>query len=269
MLEKFSLDGKIVVLTGGGTGLGLAMVRALARAGANLVIAGRRTGPIENAVKEVTDLGREAIAVRTDVTDSGQVDQLVSTTLDRFGQIDVLINNAGAVQENVRKPLWDITDDEWNLVMNVNLSGAFYCARAVSKPMSERGKGKIINVASGFGMRAGRDIYMYCCSKGGMIQLTKVLSFNLARYGVTANSIVPGFIPTESTDSGMRSTLPPSGDFLPIGKLGRPEDLGPVAVFLSSEASDYMTGEMVIVDGGGLAAGVTPTGHAPVMALEP
>ncbi len=269
MLEKFSLDGKIVVLTGGGTGLGLAMVRALARAGANLVIAGRRTGPIENAVKEVTDLGREAIAVCTDVTDSDQVDQLVSTTLDRFGQIDVLINNAGAVQENVRKPLWDITDDEWNLVMNVNLSGAFYCARAVSKPMSERGKGKIINVASGFGMRAGRDIYMYCCSKGGMIQLTKVLSFNLARYGVTANSIVPGFIPTESTDSGMRSTLPPSGDFLPIGKLGRPEDLGPVAVFLSSEASDYMTGEMVIVDGGGLAAGVTPTGHAPVMALEP
>lgn len=269
MLEKFDLEGKVVVITGGGTGLGLAMVRALARAGANLAIAGRRTGPIEDAAQEVTDLGQEAIAVATDVTQSKQVDQLVSTTLDRFGQIDVLINNAGAVQENVRKPLWDITDDEWNLVMNVNLSGAFYCARAVAKPMSERGKGKIINVASGFGMRAGRDIYMYCCSKGGMIQLTKVLSFNLARYGITANSIVPGFIPTTSTDSEIRSTLPRSGDFLPTGKLGRPEDLGPIAVFLASEASDYMTGEMIIADGGGLAAGITPTGHAPVVALEP
>ena len=269
MLEKLSLDGKVAIVTGGGTGLGIAMVRALARAGANLVIAGRRTGPIENAAQEVVQLGREAITVQTDVTNSAQVDQLVSTTLDRFGQVDALVNNAGAVQENVRKPLWDITDDEWDLVMNVNLSGAFYCSRAVAKPMSERGKGKIINVASGFGMRAGRDIYMYCCSKGGMIQLTRVLSFNLARYGVTANSIVPGFIPTESTDSGMRSTLPPSGEFLPIGKLGTPEDLGPIAVFLASDASDYMTGEMIIVDGGGLAAGVTPTGHAPVTPLEP
>lgn len=269
MLDKFDLEGKVVVITGGGTGLGLAMVRALARAGANLAIAGRRAGPIENAAQEVTELGREAIAVITDVTQSKQVDQLVSTTLDRFGRIDVLINNAGAVQENVRKPLWDITDDEWNLVMNVNLSGAFYCARAAAKPMSDRGKGKIINVASGFGMRAGRDIYMYCCSKGGMIQLTKVLSFNLARYGITANSIVPGFIPTTSTDSEIRSTLPRSGDFLPTGKLGRPEDLGPIAVFLASDASDYMTGEMIIADGGGLAAGITPTGHAPVVALEP
>ncbi|PKB80101.1 MAG: hypothetical protein BZY88_09875 [SAR202 cluster bacterium Io17-Chloro-G9] len=269
MLETFSLDGKVVLITGGGTGLGLAMVRALAWAGANLALAGRRAAPIESAAQEVTELGREALVVTTDVTDSKQVDQLVATTLDRFGHIDVLINNAGAVQENVRKPLWDITDDEWNLVMNVNLSGAFFCARAVSKPMADRGKGKIINVASGFGLRAGRDIYMYCCSKGGMIQLTKVLSFNLARFGITANSIVPGFIPTTSTDSEIRSTLPRSGEFLPIGKLGTPEDLGPVAVFLASEASDYMTGEMIIADGGGLAAGITPTGHAPVVALEP
>ena len=102
-----------------------------------------------------------------------------------------------------------------------------------------------------------------------MIQLTRVLSFNLARYGITANSIVPGFIPTTSTEGDIRGTLPRSGDFLPIGKLGRPEDLGPVAVFLASEASDYMTGEMIIADGGGLAGGITPVGHAPVIPLEP
>jgi NAD(P)-dependent dehydrogenase (short-subunit alcohol dehydrogenase family) len=269
MLEKINLEGKIVLITGGGTGLGLAMVRALARAGADLCIAGRRPGPIEDAVREVQELGREALAIPTDVTDSGQVGRLVSTTLDRFGRIDVLINNAGAVQENVLKPLWDITDDDWKLIMDVNLTGAFYCARAVSQHMVDQGKGKVINVASGFGMRAGRDIFAYCCSKGGMIQLTKVLSFNLARYGITANSIVPGFIPTTATERDMRGRLPPSGDFLPTGKLGRPEDLGPIAVFLSSDASDYMTGEMIIADGGGLAAGITPTGHAPVEALEP
>ena len=268
MLERLSLDGKVVVITGGGTGLGLAMVRALARAGANLVIAGRRTGPIEDAAAEVAGLGREALAISTDVSDSEQVDNLIQATLDRFGQIDVLINNAALVSENVRKPIWEITDSEWQGAMDVNLNGAFYCARAAAKPMAERGKGKIINVASGFGLRGGRDIYMYCCSKGAIIQLTRVLSFSLARHGITANTIAPGFIPTRGTDVDMRNTLPPSGDYLPIGKLGKPEDLGPVAVFLASEASDYMTGEMIIIDGGGLAGGIAPTGHAPVAALE-
>ena len=109
---------------------------------------------------------------------------------------------------------------------------------------------------------------MYCCSKGGVIQLTRVLSFSLARHGITANSILPGYIPTEATNSDIRGALPPSGEFLPTGRLGTPEDLGPTAVFLSSAASDYMTGEMVIIDGGGLAGGIAPTGHAPLIPLE-
>ena len=267
MLESLSLDGKSIAITGGGTGLGLAMVRALARAGANLAIAGRRSGPIEEAAAEVRSLGQDAIAVPTDVTDSAEVNAFVQGTIERFGRIDVLINNAGAVQDNVRKPIWDITDEDWSRIMDVNLTGAFYCSRAVSRPMVDQGHGKIVNVASGFGMRGGRDIYMYCCSKGGMIQLTRVLSFNLARYGVTANSIVPGFVPTGNSGATTES-LPRSGDFLPIGKLGKPEDFGPLAVFLSSSASDYMTGEMVIADGGGLAGGVTPTGHAPLIPME-
>ena len=268
MLESLSLDGKSVVITGGGTGLGRAMVRALARAGADLAIGGRRPGPIQEAVDEVKALGRDAVAVPTDVTDSGQVNELISSSIQRFGKIDVLINNAGAVQDNVRKPIWDITDDDWRRIMDVNLTGAFYCSRAVSKPMVDQGHGKIINVASGFGLRGGRDIYMYCCSKGGMIQLTRTLSFNLARHGVTANSIVPGYVPTGNSGATSES-LPRSGDFLPIGKLGKPEDFGPLAVFLASSASDYMTGEMIIADGGGLAGGVTPTGHAPLIPMEP
>ena len=125
MLESLSLEGKTVVITGGGTGLGLAMVRALARAGATLAIAGRRSGPIEEAAAEVESLGSEAIAVATDVTDTGQVESLMAGAISRFGKIDVLINNAGAVQDNVRKPIWEITDDDWHRIMDVNLSGAF------------------------------------------------------------------------------------------------------------------------------------------------
>ena len=268
MLNRLGLEDTVVVITGGGTGLGLAMVRALARAGASICIAGRRIGLIEEAANEVTQLGRDALAVQADVSDSSQVDRLISTAVNQFGHIDVLVNNAALVSSNVRKPIWDISDDEWQQAMDVNLSGAFYCARSAAKVMSEQGRGKIINVASGFGLRGGRDIYMYCCTKGGVIQLTRVLSFSLARYGITANSIVPGFIPTEATNSDIRETLPPSGDFLPTGKLGIPEDLGPVSVFLASPASDYMTGEMIIVDGGGLASGISPAGHAPLIPLE-
>jgi len=269
MLESLSLDGKVVIVTGGGTGLGLAMVRTLARAGANLVIAGRRQGPIDDAANEVLALGRDALGISTDVSDSTQVDRLVTASLEHFGQIDVLINNAALVSTNVPRPIWDISDQEWQGAMDVNLNGAFFCSRAVSRPMAGRGKGKIINIASGFGLRGGRDIYMYCCSKGAIIQLTRVLSFSMARYGITANTIAPGFIPTSSTDTLFRTSLPASGDFLPIGKLGQPKDLGPVAVFLASDASDYMTGEIMIVDGGGLAAGIAPTGHAPLSPLQP
>lgn len=267
-LEKLNLDGRVVVITGGGTGLGLEMVRHLAKAGADLVIAGRRLAPIAAAANEVTALGRRALAVPTDVSDSAQANHLITATLDHFGSVDVLINNAALVSDTIPTPIWELSDDQWQAALNVNLSGAFYCARAVSKPMVDRGQGKIINVSSGFGLRGGRDIYTYCCTKGGILQLTRALSFSLARYGVTANTIVPGFIPTAGTDSDIRDALPPSGAFLPTGQLGRPQDIGPVAVFLSAPASDYMTGETFTLDGGGLAAGLAPTGHAPLIPLE-
>ena len=198
MLETLNLDGKSVAITGGGTGLGLAMVRAMARAGANIAIAGRRQKPIDDAAAEVMALGRDALAVSTDVADSAQVDRFIQATIDRFGRIDVLLNNSGTVDEG-HLPIWEISDAEWHRVLDVNLTGAFYCARAASRPMMEQGKGKIINVASGFGMRGGRDITIYCSSKGGLIQLTRALSFNLARYGITVNTIIPGFVPTEIT----------------------------------------------------------------------
>ena len=266
MLESLSLDGKTIVITGGGTGLGREMTLAMARAGADLVIASRRRGPIEEVAGLVRDLGRRSLAVPTDVTDSGQIDSLFQTALAEFGKVDVLVNNAGIVRSQGSIPIWEITDDDWKLGIDTNLSGAFYCTRSIAKHMVDRGGGKILNVSSGFGLRGGRDNYMYACGKGGIVQLTRTLATSLGRHGVTSNCIVPGFLPTEGTDAS-RDTLP-RGEFIPIGRVGNPPEMGPIAVFLASSASDYMNGEMFVADGGGLAGGYAPTGHAPEVPLE-
>ncbi len=266
MLEKLSLDGKTIVVTGGGTGLGREMALACARAGANMVLAGRRTGPIEEVAEEVRRLGQRSLAVSTDVSDSSQVENLAQRTLAEFGKVDVLFNNAGHV-DNVRsRPIWEITDEEWMAGIGVALSGAFYCSRAVAKQMADRGQGKIINVSSGFGVRAARDGYLYTCPKGGIMQLTRTLAFSLARYGVTCNGIIPGFFQTQATEE-IQDFLP-KGEFVPIGRVGRPEEIGPVAVFLASAASDYMNGEFFTTDSGGLVGGLAPTGYTLERVLE-
>lgn len=266
MLEKLGLEGKTIVVTGGGTGLGREMALALARAGADIVVAARRQGPIEETAALVRDMGRRALAVSTDVTDSRQVADLFQRTLGEFGKVDVLVNNAGIVRGQGSMPIWEITDEDWRLGIDTNLTGAFYCARAIARHMVERGSGKIINVSSGFGLRGGRDNYMYACGKGGILQLTRTLATSLGRYGVTSNCIVPGYIPTEGT-AASRETLP-RGEFIPVGRVGRPQEIGPVAVFLASSASDYMNGELFIIDGGGLAGGFAPTGYAPDIPLQ-
>ena len=265
MLEKLSLDGKSIVITGGGTGLGREMSLAMARAGADLAIASRRLGPIEEVADRVRQLGRNAITVSTDVTDSSQVDSLIERSLAEFGKIDVLINNAGIVRGQGAIPLWDITDEDWRVGMDTNITGSLYCSRAVSRHMVDRGGGKIINVSSGFGLRGGRDNFMYTCAKGAVVQLTRTLATSLGRYGITSTCIVPGFIPTEGTRED-RMNLP-AGRFIPLGRVGDPPEIGAVAVFLSSDASDYMNGEMIHVDGGALAGGYAPTGYAPEIPL--
>ena len=266
MLENLSLDGKTVVITGGGTGLGREMTLAMARAGADMVIASRRPGPIEEVAEMVRQIGPRALAVSTDVTDTSSVNSLFEKALDEFGKVDVLFNNAGIVRGQGATPIWEITDDDWRLGIDTNLTGAFYGSRAVAKHMVDRGEGKIINVSSGFGLRGGRDNYMYACGKGGVIQLTRTLATSLGRYGVTSNLVVPGFLPTDGTDES-RLVLP-RGQFIPIGRVGNPREMGPIAVFLASSASDYMNGEMFIIDGGGLAGGIAPTGYAPEIPLQ-
>ena len=266
MLEKLSLEGKVAIVTGGGTGLGKAMVVALAKAGADVVVAARRPGPIEESAAQARRIGRRAVAVPTDVTDSTQVDRLVRRSIDELGKVDVLLNNAGMVKDQGGVPIWETDDEEWRAVIDASLTGAFYCSRAVARHMVERGSGKIVNVSSGFGLRGGRDNYAYACAKGGIVQLTRTLATSLGMYGVTSNCIVPGFFPTEGTE-GWKSAMPKS-EFIPVGRVGDPAELGPVAVFLASAASDYMNGELIAVDGGGLAGGYAPTGYAPVVPLQ-
>ena len=267
MLNKLNLDGKTIIITGGGTGLGLAMVISLAEGGADLVIAARRLGPINEAVAKVESIGRKALAITCDVSDSSQVDDMVKQTLNEFGKIDVLINNAGLVRTHGPTPIWDITDEDWKIGIDVNLTSAFYCSRAVSKHMVDRGQGKIINISSGYGIRGGRDNYIYTASKGGMVQLTRTTAMSLGRYGITCNCMLPGFIPTEGSMEIPRDSRP-EGKFIPVGYLGRVQDVGPIAVFLASAASDYMNGELFPVDGGGLATGIAPTGYAPEIPLN-
>ena len=206
------------------------------------------------------------MAVSTDVTDTVQVDRLMESAISEFGKVDVLLNNAGIVRGQGATPIWEITDEDWRVGIDTNMSSAFYCARSIAKHMVERGQGKIINVSSGFGYRGGRDNYMYCVGKGGIVQLTRTLATSLGRYGITSTCIVPGFIPTAGTDES-RLTLP-RGDFIPIGRVGHPYEMGAVAVFLASSASDYMNGESFIIDGGGLAGGAAPTGYAPDIPLK-
>ena len=167
----------------------------MARAGADLVIASRRTGPIEDVATLIGQMGRRALALSVDVTDSTQVNGLFERTLHEFGKVDVLLNNAGIVRGHGATAIWEVTDDDWRLGIDTNLSGAFYCSRAIAKHMVDRGEGKIVNVSSGFGMRGTRDDYMYACGKGGVIQLTRTLATSLGRYGITSNCIVPGLLP--------------------------------------------------------------------------
>ena len=265
VLDKLRLDGKVAVVTGAGRGLGRAMALALAEAGCDIVAAARTRSQIDETAGLVRDGGRRCLVVPTDITDPASVAAMVESAIAEFGRIDILLNNAGGATEGMGKPVEEITDQEWHTGIDTNLSGTFYCCRAAIPHMLRQGGGKIINVTSGFGLRGGRDNFMYTSSKAGLINFTRSLAMTYAERNIQANLIAPGLFPH---DNPAMVEWWRGGKFVPMGRLGRDEELGPLCVFLASDLSSYMNGDILALDGGGLAGGHAPTGFAPVVPLE-
>jgi len=269
---KHNLEGKVAIVTGAGTGLGKAMALTLARAGADIVVAGRRVPPIEQTAEKARDFGRRALVISTDVSDSAQCNRLIEQAIAEMGRLDILINNAGGGRGGGRKPIQDWTDDDWHYIMDINVTGVFYCCRAVAKHFLAQKRGKVINVASGFGLRGLRDSYAYCAAKAGTILLTRSLALSWAGDNIQVNTIAPGFIDARRWQPEPRQITPQQMKrrqaFTPVGQVGKPDDIASLALFLASDASDYITGALFAAEGGALAGGYAPVRHAPVIPLE-
>lgn len=261
ILDNLKLDGKVAIITGASQGLGRAMALKFAEAGADIVAASRTQAKLEDTAAEVRKAGRKCLVVPTDVTVSAQVNAMAAAAVAEFGRIDVLVNNAGGGDESLGKRLEQITDDEWRRGLDTNLSSQFYGCRAVIPQMVKQNRGKIINVASGYGLRGGKHNYMYACAKGGVIQLTRSMALTYAQNNIQTNCIVPGIFPHNE----QMMQFFKGGKFIPVGRPGEDAELGPLAVFLASDASNHINGELVVIDGGGLAGGIAPTGVSPQM----
>ena len=260
MLESLRLDGRRIIVTGAGRGLGRQMALHLAEAGADVVCAARTPEQIESVAEEIRSRGRRALVIPTDVTDSQQVDALADQTIAEWGGFEVFIANAGGGGASASKRVNQISDADWRDTIDTNLSSAFYCARAAAVHFHERG-GKIITVASGTALRGDARLIVYGAAKAGVITLTQGLATQLARYDIRVNCIVPGFVLQRTLEQPEEiETARQQGARIPAGRVGEAWELGPLAVYLASDASAYVTGEAFVIDGGGLAGGLAPTG---------
>ena len=251
----FDLSGTVAVVTGASRGLGQYFGRALARAGADLVITSRRLEALREFQQEIEALGRRALPLQLDVGDYESIQQMVEAAYAHYGKIDILVNNAGC---NVRKPALDITWDEWNTVLDTNLRGTFFVAQAVAKRMVPRKHGRIINIGSVTAVFGYAGLAPYCASRGGVKQLTMSLADDWGSHGITVNCLAPGWFKTEQTAVlyENKAWLDYITDRLPLKRPGRPSDLDGAIVFLASDASEYMTGQTLLVDGG-ISTGAT------------
>lgn len=254
--EKFDLTGKCSIVTGGSRGLGLAMARALAEYGSNIVIADINDQNSEELLQSFRDQYHVgAHFVRVDVTNEAQVQHAVTSTMEQFGQIDVLLNNAGVANvENAE----DMSYESWKRVIDVNLNGAFLVAREVGKQMIKQRNGSIINISSMSGMivNTPQNQCAYNASKAGVIMLTKSLAVEWAKHHIRVNTIAPGYMNTEMNHNylrGREETYQKWLELTPMHRLGEPEELGGLAVYLASEAASFVTGSVFNVDGGYVA----------------
>ena len=254
-MKLFDLTGKVALVTGGNSGIGLGMVRGLADAGAAVIIAGRREDKNAAAVAALKDAGRSAAAVTADVNDEAGCRELVQRAADRFGRLDILVNNAGT---NIRKQPQDFTAADWHTVIDTNLTSTFLCAQAVYPHLVRAGGGKIINLGSMLSLFGASFAAPYGASKGGVMQLSQSLACAWAKDNIQVNTILPGWIDTDLTRaarqqvSGLHDRVQAR---TPAGRWGTPDDLVGTAVFLASPASNFITGIAIPVDGGYAAQG--------------
>jgi len=253
VLEKFRLKRRSGIVTGGGSGIGKAIAQGLVEAGAEIVIAGRNREKLEGTAREIRQFGGPVIPVQADTAKMEDIENLVDRTLKEFGKIDFLFNNAGIIR---RSPSEDFLEKDWDEVININLKGPFFLAQAVARVMiSQKRKGKIINTCSLLAVQGGKRVPAYAASKGGLAQVTKSMANDWAKYNILVNGIGPGWVKTELTEplhqDKQRSIEITSR--IPLGRWADPEDLAGAAVFLASDASDYITGQIIFIDGGWLS----------------
>jgi len=251
-MPSFSLEGQVAIITGGGTGIGRGIALAFAKAGADVVVASRKLANLEKVAEEVRSLGRRSLAVPADITNKVDVDNMVQRVMDEFGVIDILVNNAGTI---VRASLLEHSEEDWDAVLDTNLKGYYLCSQAVGKRMVEQKRGNIINIASLRAITAAPGRASYCVSKAAVIMLTRVLALELVSYKIRANAIAPGWVKTNINKVlwDDPETYKQIADPIPMGRWAEPSDIASVALFLASDASSYMTGSTIVVDGGLLA----------------
>ncbi|PON19347.1 2-deoxy-D-gluconate 3-dehydrogenase [Candidatus Entotheonella serta] len=243
----FQLAGKVAIVTGGNAGIGLGIATGLAQAGASLTIAGRRAAKNVETVAGLEELGGRAIGAVTDVQDEASVQAMVKVTVDTFGRVDILVNNAGI---NIRKAPQEYTLEEWQRVLQTNLTGVFLCAREVYPHMVKAGGGKIINIGSMTSIFGSSLAPAYSASKGGVVQLTKSLANFWARDNIQVNAILPGWLHTDLTAPTGQERYDAIRSRIPHGRWGEPQELAGTAVFMAGSASDYVNGVALLVDGG-------------------
>lgn len=249
MGANFDLNGKVALVTGAGRGLGEAVALGLAKAGADVAIVDLDIKAAQDVALKAQNLGRKAIAIQANVCVSDDVKEMVNSVINNFGTIDILVNNAGIQRRN---PCIEMTEEDWDAVIDVNLKGAFLCCKEVGKIMVKNRKGKVINITSLLGTVAQPNRGPYAASKGALVQLTKVLALEWAPLGINVNALGPGYFLTDLNKKLMddKEEFDKLTSKIPMGRWGTLEDIVGPAVFLASEASDYMNGHVLYVDGG-------------------
>ncbi|MFW5710757.1 MAG: SDR family NAD(P)-dependent oxidoreductase [bacterium] len=252
---NFDLHGKVAIVTGASRGLGQYFSRALAEAGADLVITSRSQASLEDSTAEIEAMGRRVLPLELDVRDYNSIRAMVSAAFEHYGKIDILVNNAGC---NIRKPALEVSWDDWNTVLDTNLRGPFFVAQAVAEKMIPRNYGRIINIGSVTSVFGYAGITPYCASRGGVKQMTMSLADEWGGHGITVNCLAPGWFKTEQNKVlyENQAWVDYIKDRIPLNRPGQPNDLDGTIVFLASDAGEYITGQCILVDGG-ISTGAT------------